>query len=306
MRLLWKQSCPENFHCIEYSFCIQDFWASCACPETQSVPWIHCIEYIFFIIQNFEQPALALKNRICPRIFHCIEIFFIVQDIWASCACPEKQTVHWIHRIECIFYPSEFWTTCACPEKQSLPWKCSLDWNQDFWVTCACSENRVFPEIFHCIEYRFYIQDFWATCACREKQSVPWIHCIECICFIIQNPLYWMCIFYHSEFWTTCACPEKPNLPWKFLLYWNIFYLSEFLSNLSLPSKQSLHWIFQAGGAAAPPAPRLVRHCSRLTSLSGQTGDFCSTLLCIFLFSETLGFSQVQNFLAELANVIST
>ena len=75
LRLPWKQSCPEHFHCIEYSFHIQDFWATCACPEKQSVPWIHCIEYIFFIIQNFEQPALALKNRICPGIFHCIEIF---------------------------------------------------------------------------------------------------------------------------------------------------------------------------------------------------------------------------------------
>ena len=52
---------PENFHCIEYSFYIQDFWAT-SFPEKQSVPWINCIEYIFFIIQNFEQPALALKT----------------------------------------------------------------------------------------------------------------------------------------------------------------------------------------------------------------------------------------------------
>jgi len=31
------------------------------------------------MIQNFEQPALALKNRVCPKTFHCIEIFFIFQ-----------------------------------------------------------------------------------------------------------------------------------------------------------------------------------------------------------------------------------
>jgi len=36
--------------------------------------------------------------------------------------------------------------------------------------------------------------------------------------------------------------------------------------------------------------------CSRLPSLSRQTGDFYSTLLCIFLFSEKFSFSQVQNF----------
>jgi len=40
------------------------FWAICACPEKQSLPWIHCIEYIFFINQDF----------------------------WATCACPEKQS----------------------------------------------------------------------------------------------------------------------------------------------------------------------------------------------------------------------
>jgi len=38
------------------------------------------IEYISFIIQNFEQLALALKNKVCPKSFHCIEIFFIFQD----------------------------------------------------------------------------------------------------------------------------------------------------------------------------------------------------------------------------------
>jgi len=70
------------------------------------VPWIHCAEDrpIFFIIQNFEQLPLAVKNRICPKNFHCIEIFFIFQDFWATCACPEKQSVSWIHCSEYIFF----------------------------------------------------------------------------------------------------------------------------------------------------------------------------------------------------------
>jgi len=29
---------------------------------------------VFFILQNFEQLALPLKNRVCPENFHCIEI----------------------------------------------------------------------------------------------------------------------------------------------------------------------------------------------------------------------------------------
>jgi len=31
---------------------------------------------LFFTIQDFEQLALALKNRVCPEIFHCIEYTF--------------------------------------------------------------------------------------------------------------------------------------------------------------------------------------------------------------------------------------
>ena len=52
------------FYFMEYTFYIQDFWVTCAFPEKQRVPWIYCIECIFFIIQDF----------------------------WATCACPEKQS----------------------------------------------------------------------------------------------------------------------------------------------------------------------------------------------------------------------
>ena len=57
---------PEIFHCIEYSFYIQNFWETCACPEKESVPWIlNSLYWVYiFIIQNFEQPALALKNSL--------------------------------------------------------------------------------------------------------------------------------------------------------------------------------------------------------------------------------------------------
>ena len=58
------------FTVLNIFFTIQDCWATCACPEKQSVPWIHCIEYIFFIVQDFWATCA------CPEIFHCIEIFF--------------------------------------------------------------------------------------------------------------------------------------------------------------------------------------------------------------------------------------
>jgi len=190
---------------LKYFLSFRTFEQLVACPEKQSVPWIHCIEYIYFLITpNFEQLAHALKNRVSLKIFTALKyfylsgflrkwnfslylIYFLHSGCLSNCCLPWKtecalNSLYWMY-----FYPSEFWTTCACLEKHSLPWKFSLHWNKDFWGTCACSENRVFPEIYHCIEYSFYIQDFRATCAFPEKQSVPWIHCIEYIFFIIQN-----------------------------------------------------------------------------------------------------------------------
>jgi len=37
---LKNKVCLENFHCIEYTFRIQYFWTTCACPEKQSCPEI--------------------------------------------------------------------------------------------------------------------------------------------------------------------------------------------------------------------------------------------------------------------------
>jgi len=51
---------------------------------------------ILFTFRIFEQLALALKNRVCPEIFHCAEyIFFIIQDFLTTCVRLEKQRVPW-------------------------------------------------------------------------------------------------------------------------------------------------------------------------------------------------------------------
>jgi len=261
--LLWKNRVAlKLFTAFKYFLSFRTFEQLVACPEKQSVPCIHCIGYIyiFLIIQYFEQLAHALKSRVCPEILHCIEIFLsfrIFEELALALKTEFVMTFFAAFNIRFTFRMFEQLLLAVknrvCPEftvlnvlfilqnfeqlalalKNSLPWKCSLHWNKYFWVTCACSENRVFPEIFHCIEYSFYIQDFWATC------GLPWK--TECA----LNSLYWIYIFYHSEFWTTCACPEKQNLPRNFSLDWNIFYLSGFLRNFSLPWKQSLPWIFQ-------------------------------------------------------------
>ena len=57
-------------HCTEYVFfIIQGLWATCGCPEKQRCPGIfHCIE-IFLSFKIFEQPALALKTEFALKFF---------------------------------------------------------------------------------------------------------------------------------------------------------------------------------------------------------------------------------------------
>ena len=71
-----KQRCHESYHCVEIFFIFQDFWATCGLPwKTECALNSLCWIYTFLIIQNFEQLAHALKNRVCLEIFHRFEIF---------------------------------------------------------------------------------------------------------------------------------------------------------------------------------------------------------------------------------------
>ena len=92
LRLPWKTECALKFFTGLNIFLHSVFLSNLRLPWKKICPEIsHCIEYIFFIIQDFEQLALTLKNKVCPGIFHCIEIFCAILDFWATCACPENE-----------------------------------------------------------------------------------------------------------------------------------------------------------------------------------------------------------------------
>jgi len=144
---LWKTELPWNFSLWWNSFhlsgLLRHLWIALknrVCPEFTGLNI-----YSNLIIQNFDQLAHALKNRVYPEIFHCIELFlsfrifeevalalktecvmkfFIAINILVTFRMFEqlllalKNSVSWIHCIECIFHPSEFWTTCACLKKE--------------------------------------------------------------------------------------------------------------------------------------------------------------------------------------------
>ena len=133
---------PEIFHCIEIFFNFQDFWGTYACPENRvchdiftvciyflhsgclsnfCLPWktecaLNSLHWICICItQNFEQFALALKNRVALKFFTVLNIFYH-SGFLSNLCLPWKtecalNSLYWIY----IFYHSEFWTTCACP-----------------------------------------------------------------------------------------------------------------------------------------------------------------------------------------------
>jgi len=62
-------------HRIENFFTVQDFWATCSCPEKQSATWQFSQYRIYFCHSGFLSTfALALKNRVALKIFTVLNI----------------------------------------------------------------------------------------------------------------------------------------------------------------------------------------------------------------------------------------
>jgi len=269
-----KQSCPGNFHCSEYTFYIQDFWATCACPEKNRVPWIHCTEYLFFIIRDFWATCTCPEKQSCPGVFTVMKIrfAFICEQLALALknrGCSEFTVLNIYFLLFRIF------------EQMRLPWKKNRVAQKFFIVLKYISSFRIFEQLvlalknkqsdpgnFHCSEYTFTFRIFnnlrlpskqsfpwnfsmywiyfllfriFEQLALALKKRVPWIYCTEYLFFIIQ------------DFWATCACPEKQSCP-------GIFHCIEYISSfrifdqlaLALKTTFALKF-FKSWGAATPP-----------------------------------------------------
>jgi len=112
-------------HCIEHFFTVQDFWATCACFETQefALEIFTTLNILHFIVQDFWVTCAYPKKQRVPWTFSLYWVYFIIQDFWATCACPEKQSCSEIfHCIEYTFYHSGYLSNLR------LPWEteCAL------------------------------------------------------------------------------------------------------------------------------------------------------------------------------------
>ena len=86
-----KQSCFGIFHCIEYTFYIQEFWATCMrLPwKTQGALNSQYWLYIFYhsgFLSNF---VLALKNRVALEFFTVLK-YFLSFRIFEQLALAQK------------------------------------------------------------------------------------------------------------------------------------------------------------------------------------------------------------------------
>jgi len=147
--------------------------------------------------------VLALKNRVSPEIFHCIEY---------------------------IFYHSEFFSNLRFLWKTEFPWYFSLYWMYFLPFTifeqlCACPEKQSCPGIFHCIEYTFHIQEFWAI-----YMRLSWK--IEGA----LNSQYWLCIFYHSGFLSNFVLALKNRVALEFFTVLNILFTFRSFEQLACAS----------------------------------------------------------------------
>ena len=93
LRLPWRTEFALKFVTVLKFFTIKDFWETLRFPWKRELSWkfsLHVLN-IIFIFRIFEQLALALRNRVALKLFTVLNIYFYVQDFWATWACPKNR-----------------------------------------------------------------------------------------------------------------------------------------------------------------------------------------------------------------------
>jgi len=90
---LKKQSCPENFHCIEYTFYIPDFEPLALALKDRGCHEYTVLNMYILLFRNFEQLAVALKNTVYPEIFTVLNMYFLSFRIFEQLGLALKNRV---------------------------------------------------------------------------------------------------------------------------------------------------------------------------------------------------------------------
>jgi len=227
--LCFERRCPKQNSVFRQELCIfaaPNFFA----PPNFCAGYAISSRRRFFIIQNFEQLVLALKNRVILNAFTVLKCFYL-QEFLSNLCLPWKTelALKFFTVLDIIFTFRIF--------EQLVP----------------ALKNRVCPDIFYCIErrYIFYPSGFFSNLRLAWKT--------ECA----LNSLYWIYIFYHSKFWTTCDWPGTQSLPWIFYCNEIFFIFQDFWATCACPENKVCPDFFQARGggcSSRPPASYATEH----------------------------------------------
>ena len=203
--------------------------------------WIYSIEFFF---------TLALENRVCREIFHCIEYIFYHSGLLSNLRLPwHTEFALKIFTVLNILLHFKIFEKLALALKNKV---CSEFTVLNIYVLsfsifeqlALAMKNTSCPEMFYCIEIFFSFRIFEQLArALKAGFSL--------------NSLYWIYIFIIQDFWATCFCPEKHELPWYFSLYWNVFIIQEFWATCDCP-ENILTWNFSRQVGDRPPDPPFV------------------------------------------------
>jgi len=83
----------------------------------------------FFIIQNFEQLALALKNRVALKLFTALKYFFLSRFL-SNLRLPWKFSLYWIY-----FLHSRFLSNLRLPWKTECAEFTVLQWRNQLYIS---------------------------------------------------------------------------------------------------------------------------------------------------------------------------
>ena len=186
-RFPWKkQSCPDIFRCVEYTFYILNYWVTCACREKTELPRNFSIYRIYFLhsgfLSNLRLPwktevslifslyqtcifyhsrvlsnaCLPWKNRVALKFFNVLNILFTFR-IFNNLRLPWKQFPLKFFTVLNIFFTiQDFWATLCLSWKTECALKFFTVWNILFafriFEKLALALKNSCPGIFHCIE----------------------------------------------------------------------------------------------------------------------------------------------------------
>jgi len=213
-----------NIHCIENLFTVHDFWATCACPEKTKLPWNFSLYWIYFLHSGFlSNFVLALKTEFPLKIFTVLNIFFTIQDFWATLCLPWKTELPWNFSLHWIYFLHSgvlsnlhalSLKSSGCPEFIALIKYFFLSF-RIFEQLALSLQNGVALEFFTVLKYFLSFRIFEQLALALKIRVAPKYFCCMEYTFYIQ------------KFWAICMrLPWKKELPWYFSLYLNMYFLS--------------------------------------------------------------------------------